>query len=67
MVCKIFGHKFQPRYDYEPATSVKTGEGPMSEWAFERLLEATMRRTYIYDVCVRCGEKITKNTAEEAL
>lgn len=59
----IRGHKFEPRYDCEPASSFKMGEGNMSGWAFEKLVEAMMRRTYVYDICVRCGTKVKRDAA----
>lgn len=65
-----FGHKFQPRYD------TKTEIVPYIEfvgdsqiWGFpidlqemaEKLKNTT--RTYVYDICVKCGEKVERNKA----
>jgi len=59
----IRGHKFEPRYDCEPVSSFEIGESSMSGWAFEKILEAMMRRTYVYDICVRCGTKVKRDAS----
>ena len=65
--CKYFGHKFRPRYNCEESK----GEVPNGFWspalmygnATVAIINATKskKETYIYDICIRCGEKIIRN------
>jgi len=47
--------RFEPRYDYAPMGDVKLGpfEGPAS--TIEKIYKLIQRKTYVCDVCVRCG------------
>lgn len=56
----VFGHKFKPRYDIEPPAdtlSISTSAG-----AALRTLELLSRRTYVADVCERCGAVVLRRT-----
>lgn len=51
----IFGHKFQPRYS---TGAPKVGELDVEDASPAFLLgfvEASKSKTYVHDVCVRCG------------
>lgn len=49
------GHKFQPRYDEEPLPF------EVEECAnITQFVKAYTKRTYVCDVCVRCGEIIKR-------
>lgn len=51
-----FGHHFEARYSYGPAGQIKveaTLHGTLAE-----ILEASKAKTYVHDVCVRCGKII---------
>lgn len=52
-----FGHKFEARYDEEPPKMDFSG-GRSADW--ERLIRAMTKRTYVRDVCVRCGMTIER-------
>jgi len=54
-LCRRGWHKFQPRYDTEPPErplpSVSTWGTNLVEY-----IDALSRKTYVHDVCTRCGE-----------
>lgn len=54
-----FGHKFEARYDLDPPPGMKLN-GAASEEGAVRILEAATKRTYVRDVCVRCGMTIER-------
>lgn len=50
----IFGHKYEARYSYGHPTLTKAG----SYWEAREVvavLEASKLKTYVCDVCTRCG------------
>lgn len=54
------GCNFEPRYDLSPADisrfeSIKGNAAP--------LLEALRSKTYVHDICVRCGRVVERNAA----
>ena len=65
---RIFGHKFEDRYDEE------VGEGKLPDSKQEIYIDSLIcdglpniinstkscKRTYVYDICTRCGEKIER-------
>lgn len=53
-----FGHKFDGRYDQEPSKLLDGAkfEGP----DLHEVVAAFRKRTYVRDVCVRCGETIER-------
>jgi hypothetical protein len=53
-----FGHKFEGRYDQEPSHLIAGAkvEGPR----LSEVIDAFRKRTYVRDVCVRCGETIER-------
>ena len=55
---RIFGHKYQARFDYE--TSIPVGITELTVLAFgpDNCLES--KETYRGDVCVRCGNIINQ-------
>ena len=51
----LFGHKYQPRYSTsEPRLGPLTGNGVDGDF-FLRAMETSKSKTYVHDVCVRCG------------
>jgi hypothetical protein len=54
----MFGCKFEPRYDLSApdVSRFKKIDGPVAP-----VLEATKAKTYVCDVCVRCGKTIERN------
>lgn len=56
-ICDLIGHKYQSRYDYGAPTGVIRGavDDPML------LIEASKPKTYVHDICVRCGNVIKKS------
>lgn len=56
--CITDGHRFEARYDTEPQlTDLK---GSMSGYMAETLIRASAKKTYIWDICVRCGKTIKR-------
>ena len=65
--CTIFGHKFQPRYDYDPPVGkVKGPDGWATMDEMEQFVRACGRQTYVKDVCIRCGLSIDRDTFGKA-
>lgn len=55
------GHKFQPRYSTKPSgQGVRLNDCP--EWLAEQLLDASLIKTYEFDICVRCGATVRKDS-----
>lgn len=54
----ILGHKFEGRYNSEPSHNFEGYEGPV--FALVRLVEASTKKTYVLDVCTRCGQTIER-------
>lgn len=50
VMCKIFGHKMQPRYHSKPVP----GSSYRGHWTAEDI-EATKTKIYVHDICARCG------------
>lgn len=51
------GHKFEPRYDLStPAIVPKSLENPVEDVI--AVMEASRTKTYVLDVCVRCGATV---------
>ena len=62
-LCRRGWHNFQPRYNTEPP------ERPLpkfSAWAggVTDMLKALTKRTYIHDVCTRCGQTTSSRGGE---
>lgn len=53
---RIFGHNFEPRYsmDGSDLARVLSGSGDVELTA--RAIDALQRKTYVHDVCTRCGK-----------
>jgi hypothetical protein len=59
MICDWIGHKYRPRFDLsEPTVTHCDGWGRLSD--VEILLEASKRKTFVRDVCERCGDIIPR-------
>lgn len=59
--CKTFGgHHYEPRYDEVPlditAKSIKSHNCDVNE-----LRSLFVRRLYVKDICVRCGDVVERN------
>lgn len=48
-LCRLFGHKLQPRYHVKPGITKASGYWSTAD------LEAVQIKTYVYDICARCG------------
>ena len=57
-ICGEENHRFEPRYDSEPAADLKVG-APIS--TITKLAEMTQKRTYVCDVCTRCGVTVRRS------
>ena len=55
--CKDGVHKFEPRYDEKPRSAEMEIKGFLGS---NDLREMIIVRTYIQDVCVRCGKIIER-------
>ena len=57
--CKLGRHKFEARYDYgEPTIE---GTLRVSAWRAADIVRASSSKTYIKDICVRCGKEVKRN------
>jgi hypothetical protein len=52
-MCPDGQHDYQPRYDTEPGLTVDPTSHDTE--AFERIMAASQIKTYVRDVCVKCG------------
>jgi hypothetical protein len=54
-------HRFEPRYESEPADKLEIGGFQISGEANRQLArEMFTKRTYVRDICVRCGETVER-------
>ena len=53
-----FGHRYQPRFDYGLPTVTKAWGGAVS--TVPEIIESSKPRTYVHDICVRCGDVIQR-------
>ena len=57
----LFGsHKFEPRYDLGPADLSAFVEFKGTFKGTPSLLESMRKKTYVRDVCVKCGKTIER-------
>ena len=49
---------FQPRYDYGEPTIAKAGN--IDAYDLMQIMEASKKKTYVRDVCNRCGKVIER-------
>ena len=60
VMCAKLGHNFEPRYNYGPAPFAIE---PSFLWGSpdnaKDILETAQPKTYLFDICTRCGAKIT--------
>ncbi|VBB10645.1 hypothetical protein [Burkholderia stabilis] len=63
----IFGaHRFEPRYDERPSEPVSTlfdGMVRVSARTAGNMIDGNAIRTYVCDVCVRCGAMVKREGA----
>lgn len=59
--CLMDGHRFEARYDREPTADFRLDQIALA--ALDRVLDAATKRTYVRDVCVRCGKTIERTDA----
>lgn len=54
-------HRFESRYNYGPSTLSRRNNitAADTDEIFE-IIEASRSKTYIYDICVKCGKIIKK-------
>lgn len=50
-------HSFEPRYDYGEALG---GKGTRPTQEFIALMEASKSKTYVYDICIKCGKVVNR-------
>jgi hypothetical protein len=53
-------HRFEPRYDKEPSNAM--GVGSIKARDMEMLDAMVTKKTYVRDICVRCGKTIERVT-----
>jgi hypothetical protein len=62
---KWFGAcNFEPRYDEEPAELVSEVVAEISrasDEAVRTIIQGNFRRTYVHDICTRCGKTIERS------
>lgn len=56
----VRGCKFEPRYNLAASTFEPGGHVKTSAAAIVLLANEYRDRTYIYDVCIRCGRMVSK-------
>lgn len=54
----IRGCKFEPRYNLGPSTFDPDGNLTTTANAVVMIAEKYREKTYIYDVCIRCGRMV---------
>lgn len=57
-ICARFGHKFEARYNIGEPTLGHVQYSRESDLAM--LLEASKPRTYLHDICPRCGTVVKR-------
>ncbi len=60
--CKDGVHKFRPRYDVVPNIEILEGMSCRG-WSPQDLQELISKKTYIQDVCIKCGKIIERKTS----
>jgi hypothetical protein len=53
-------HQFEPRYDKEPSNAMSLGSIKARD--VEMLDAMVTKRTYVRDICVRCGNTVERAT-----
>ncbi len=61
----IGGCRFEARYDEQPGANT-TLEGFIPTMATKAILAAARKRTYVADVCIRCGKSVRREQPEGA-
>lgn len=56
----VMGHKYRPRYDTEPAHSFRVES--ISRGAMLDLMDRNQKKTYVHDICERCGHVIQRSS-----
>ena len=57
--CGLHGHRFEARYDEHP----RRGSDVEGRLTPNELRELMITRTYVKDVCVRCGAEVKREDA----
>ena len=57
-VCGEENHRFEARYDSEPVADIRIN-ATMS--TLSKIGELALKRTYVADVCVRCGMTVRRS------
>lgn len=55
-------HQFEARYDVEPPTNIDSVQGGTA--AIAEFMRGMSKRTYVCDVCVRCGMKLYREDGQ---
>ena len=58
--CKNDGHKYEARYDFGDSPGLKFEAQGITTEALQKLLDAYRSKTYIHDICTRCGNVIQR-------
>jgi hypothetical protein len=63
-ICRLFGHKFRPRYHERKVAPewVKVGLEAPAGLSVNGTIVQDITKTYLYDVCVRCGIRTEEDT-----
>lgn len=59
--CDKDGHRFEGRYDVKPGASLDNLDFSGSSVLLEKLLKGFQIRTYVRDVCTRCGKTMERD------
>lgn len=60
---RLFGHKFQPQYETTPPPDdLFAGMTRVASGVVETMTTAYTKKTYVRDVCKRCGKSIERPT-----
>ena len=63
LIGKILGHKYVPRYDTsKPNISEQNFKLTSVRLDFDKILEELKSKTYVCDVCERCGKKLFRSS-----
>ncbi len=58
--CVIYGHKYEARYDSQPASGdFELDEATLE--AFKAIAAYNTVKTYVQDICVRCGDVVKRD------
>ncbi len=55
--CTVKGHRYQGRYDEHPHKGDLDFKGGVDPAALRELI---VTRTYVHDICVKCGKTISR-------